>query len=217
MKTYQVRLCKNSACGLRYPILEGENFGIRCPACLGETEAVLSRDLILENSAARPLTQTGPNVLLDNVRSSWNVGSILRSAEGLGFSHAFLCGISATPESAAVRKTSLGAEKTVSWSLHPNGARLASELKRERFHLLALETRRDAQNIRDWLPGALPASHIVLVLGSEVTGIDPGILGLAHEIICLPMLGQKQSFNVAVAFGIAAYQLRLKLNDQSAE
>jgi tRNA G18 (ribose-2'-O)-methylase SpoU len=150
-------------------------------------------------------------VLFDNVRSSWNVGSILRSAEGLGFSHAFLCGISATPESAAVRKTSLGAEKTVSWSLHPNGERLVRKLKDGGFHIIALETGLEAQNIGDWQPGKCSPSDLVLVLGSEVTGVDPGILSLANETISIPMFGEKQSFNVAVAFGIAAYQIMLGL------
>jgi tRNA G18 (ribose-2'-O)-methylase SpoU len=148
-------------------------------------------------------------VLLDNIRSALNVGSILRTADGFGFEHAYLCGISASPTSAEVRKTSLGAEANVAWSLHPDGLRLCRQLKEEGFHILALETAEGATDLKDWKPRVRAGDcKIVLVLGNEVTGIDPGILQASDEVVCLPMHGQKRSFNVAVSFGIAGFQIR---------
>jgi tRNA G18 (ribose-2'-O)-methylase SpoU len=143
-------------------------------------------------------------VLVDNVRSAWNVGSILRTADGFGFGQAFLCGITPTPEQAEVRKTALGAEQFVAWSQHRDAVRLAERLKAEGWRVWALE----------FDEGAVPVQRaggdgqkIVLIVGSEVTGVDPGLLALADKLVYLPMRGQKRSFNVAVAFGAAAFAL----------
>ncbi|HCK67175.1 MAG TPA: hypothetical protein DHW49_13005, partial [Anaerolineae bacterium] len=85
-------------------------FGIRCPHCLGETK-VVSQKIIHEEDKSRKKVKSKDKVsravLLDNIRSAWNVGSILRSADGLGFDRVFLCGITPTPENEAVTKTSL--------------------------------------------------------------------------------------------------------------
>ena len=78
-------------------------------------------------------------VLLDNIRSAWNVGSILRSADGFGFSHAYLCGITPTGDNEAVTKTSLGAEDSVPWSHHKDAVKLAKGLKTEGWRIYVLE------------------------------------------------------------------------------
>lgn len=77
--------------------------------------------------------------LVDNIRSAWNVGAILRSADGFGFAHAYLCGITPTPENEAVKKTSLGAEVFVNWSYHKNAVKLVKDLRNEGWQALALE------------------------------------------------------------------------------
>ena len=104
--TYEIRVC--DSCGLRYPLLQGHPHGTRCPVCMGSTRHLLSRKLILEPTRdlnpPSPDERQGFSVLLDNIRSAWNVGSILRSADGFGFVHAYLCGISPTPEVEAVQK-----------------------------------------------------------------------------------------------------------------
>ena len=143
-------------------------------------------------------------VLVDNVRSAWNVGSILRTADGFGFSHAFLCGFTPTPEQAEVRKTALGAEQFVTWSQHRDAVKLVEGLKGEGWKVLALEFADGAVEIQKAEGGK---QRTVLIVGSEVTGVDPGLLALADQIIYLPMHGQKRSFNVAVAFGAAAFAL----------
>ena len=143
-------------------------------------------------------------VLTDNIRSAWNVGSILRSADGFGFDHAYLCGISPTPEIEPVRKTSLGAEEYVTWSHHNNAVVLVNGLKKEGWRILALEEDQRAKKITAYKP---TAQNTVLIIGSEVTGVDPELLKLSDHILMIPMRGEKRSFNAANAFAIAAYAM----------
>ena len=160
------------------------------------------------------MAETGHHlaVLLDNIRSAWNTGSILRSAEGFGFSHAYFCGITPRADHPDVRKTALGAERTVAWSMHRNAVQLAHHLKNDGHYILALESGPNAIALAHLEPAGLRNKPVVLVLGSEVTGIDPGLLDLADRTVCLPMQGRKRSFNVAVAFGAAAYTLNSLLS-----
>ncbi len=144
-------------------------------------------------------------VLLDNIRSAWNVGSILRSADGFGFGHAYLCGITPTPEVDAVQKTSLGAEEYVTWSYHHDATKLAKGLKKEGWTILALEE--DERSIPLSKGKKIKADSMALIIGSEVTGVDPDLLDLADHILHIPMRGGKRSFNVANAFSVAAYAL----------
>lgn len=217
--SYEIRICES--CGLRYPLLEGHPFGTRCPACMGETRLALSRSLKHEPGPARlsPLNPKeqkklrdpgqGPSlaVLLDNIRSAWNVGSILRSADGFGFSHAYLCGITPTGENEAVTKTSLGAEDTVPWSYHKDAVRLVRGLRTEGWNVYALEEDARATEIRR-APDLADRSPLnVLIVGNEVSGVDPALLDLCDQIFYIPMRGEKKSFNVAIAFSIAAYAL----------
>lgn len=188
-------------------------FGTRCPVCLGETNVTLRvgrgpdtepKHFLTPNHS--PVSRRELAVLLDNIRSAWNVGSIFRSADGFGFTHAYLCGITPTPESEAVTKTSLGAEDTVSWSYHKDSVKLVRGLKKEGCQVWALEEHERAIPISTY-PDSNSPSPVILILGNEVTGVDPGLLDLADRIFHIPMQGEKTSFNVAIAFGIAAYQL----------
>ena len=207
---YQIRLC--NSCGLRYPLMDGHTFGTRCPICMGDTRLILSRELVYEPKHARPTSSSGAKhtglaVLLDNIRSAWNVGSIFRSADGFGFAHAYLCGITPTPDIEAVTKTSLGAEDSVPWSHHKDAVKLVKGLKIEGWKIWALEECDGASTI---VGASLPKSNkqVVLIVGSEVTGVDPELLELSDKIFYIPMRGEKKSFNVAMAFSIAAYSIR---------
>jgi len=146
-------------------------------------------------------------VLLDNIRSAWNVGSILRSADGFGFTHAYLCGITPTGDNEAVTKTSLGAEDAMPWSYHKDGVKLVRGLKAEGWSIYALEEDGRATNFHRAVDVTYKSRRDVLILGNEVTGVDPELLDLCDHIFYIPMRGHKKSFNVAIAFGIAAYAL----------
>lgn len=203
---YEIRVC--ASCGLRYPLQKVNSGSARCPICLGGTEVVLNKVIREEERvlAKTPRKKGGIHaVLLDNIRSALNVGSIFRSADGFGFEHIYLCGITPTPENEAVTKTSLGAEEYLSWSYHKNAVALIHELKKEGWNVFALEEGEGSVEL-----GKQKISKIkktVLILGSEVTGVDPELLSLCDQIISIPMRGQKRSLNVAIAFSVAAYAL----------
>jgi tRNA G18 (ribose-2'-O)-methylase SpoU len=213
--SFEIRRCES--CGLRYPLLEGHPFGTRCPLCMGNTRVILRRELITEpGPGSRRLNVPHEKkderkkqfaVLLDNIRSAWNVGSILRSADGFGFTHAYLCGITPTADNEAVTKTSLGAEDAVPWSYHKDALKLVKGLKAQGWKVYALEDDERALEIDEALHLTDTHAQNVLIVGSEVTGVDPELLDLCDAIFYIPMRGEKKSFNVAIAFGIAAYAL----------
>ena len=151
-------------------------------------------------------------VLLDNIRSAWNVGSILRSADGFGFSHAYLCGITPTADNESVTKTSLGAEDSVPWSYHKDAVKMVKGLKSEGWKVYGLEEDQRAIPLESVsLPPKVQGRDSalqILIVGNEVTGVDPELLDLCDQIFFIPMLGEKKSFNVAIAFSVAAYALR---------
>jgi tRNA G18 (ribose-2'-O)-methylase SpoU len=205
--SFEIRICES--CGLRYPITQEQQYGDRCPVCMGETRVILNRQLIHERKSVsneHPVNEKGwaIAILLDNIRSAWNVGSILRSADGFGFAHAYLCGITPTPDNEAVTKTSLGAEDSVSWSHHKDAVKLVRGLKKEGWRILALEDDERALPLDE---SRTTTQKSVLIVGNEITGVDPELLDLCDSIYCIPMRGEKKSFNVAIAFGIAAYAL----------
>jgi len=216
--SFEIRVCES--CGLRYPLMEGHPHGTRCPICMGETRAVLRRELIVEvprvdhpsiRDTSRSSKKRGERaVLLDNIRSGWNVGSIFRSADGFGFTHAYLCGITPTPENDAVQKTSLGAEDSVPWSYHKDAVQLVKGLKREGWIVIVLEEDPRGTSILDIdLSGGRIRRDTALIVGNEITGVDPELLELCDEIVSIPMLGEKKSLNAAIAFGVAAHALTL--------
>jgi tRNA G18 (ribose-2'-O)-methylase SpoU len=144
-------------------------------------------------------------VLLDNIRSAWNVGSIIRSADGFGFDHVYLCGITPTPDNEAVMKTSLGAEETMPWSYHKDAVKLISGLKREGWHIIALEEGEISVDFNSI--SSKPGDKLVVILGSEVTGVDPDLLKLSDAVVAIPMRGVKRSLNVAIAFSVVAFAI----------
>lgn len=222
--SHEIRLCES--CGLRYPLATGHPFGTRCPACLGATRVILNRQLVTEtkpdshhknrkNAERKKIERRRERgksvaVLLDNIRSAWNVGSILRSADGFGFMHAYLCGITPTADNETVTKTSLGAEDSVPWSYHKDAVKLVKGLKLEGWEVYALEEDMRSLSISYFTDLQSP-NPAVLIVGNEVTGVDPGLLDLCDKIFYIPMLGEKKSFNVAIAFGIAAYALNAQI------
>jgi tRNA G18 (ribose-2'-O)-methylase SpoU len=202
---YQVRLCQNPACGLRYPLVEGHPFGERCPLCLGATVSAGTRPLSPEPFLPANPPQLHLEALLDNVRSAWNVGAIFRTADGLGVEKIHLCGITPTPENASVKKTALGADQTIPWTSARNALSAAEKLKAAGARLWALE--QDDRAVPANTAWELTSQPLVLIVGNEVTGVDPGLLDLCERIVYLPMQGKKRSLNVEVAFGVAIFAL----------
>lgn len=206
--SYEIRECTEAKCRGRFPAAVGQLPDDRCPWCGGRTRVVhrlAPPGEAVADHASPPVTLSVLAGLLDNVRSIFNVGSIFRSADGAGFSHLYLCGVTPTPAQRKLAKTALGAEQHVAWSHHRNSVLLADALLAEGWTLWALETGAAAVSIFDAPP---PPSPLALVVGSEVTGVDPDLLARCARCVAIPMAGRKQSLNVATAFGVAAVLLR---------
>jgi tRNA G18 (ribose-2'-O)-methylase SpoU len=155
-------------------------------------------------------------LVLDNIRSRENVGSIFRTADAAGVAKIYLCGITPTPDdgnpsnfsesSSKLSKTALGAEKWVPWEYYKQTFRLLSSFDKKKFCIIALELNKKSDNI---FKIKLPKNkNIIIVLGNEVKGLSRAILKRADKIAAIPMHGRKESLNVAVAAGVALYQLR---------
>lgn len=196
--------CSNPACSFRFPAPPAM---LQCPRCGSSLISVPEAPGLAEanprdETARRPL-----EALLDNIRSTYNVGAMFRTSDGAGVSHLYLTGTSPTPENLRVGKTALGAEFSVPWSWHANGLQAALQIKAQGRQLWALEIGPDSTSIFQAAP-EIPDEPLCLVVGNEVSGIDPGILALCDRRVWIPMQGYKRSLNVAIAFGIAVYTLR---------
>lgn len=164
------------------------------------------------------MVKKGIYLVLDNIRSRENVGSIFRTADAAGVSKIYLCGITPRPsqyqvssikyqgETDKIAKTALGAEKWVPWEYHKQTLRLLKKLRDEGLELIALEQTKDSTNI--FKLKSLGSRPTALVLGNEVKGLSPEILKYCDKKISIPMYGRKESLNVSVAAGIAVYQLK---------
>jgi len=225
---FQMRQCQNESCRFRFPAPAGTQEGSRCPECGAATtfvnepfgakasgnEACGSQAFGNEAFATRSTASNdddGPPVeaLLDNIRSVFNVGAMFRTADGAGLRRLHLCGITATPRHPKVAKTALGAEQSTPWTRYTNALDAARTLRDQGAQLWALERRPGSESLFLADPRQAGAP-IVLIVGNELAGIDPQLLDLCDRVLHIPMAGVKQSLNVAIAFGVAAYCLRYK-------
>ncbi|MBK8987554.1 MAG: TrmH family RNA methyltransferase [Chloroflexi bacterium] len=200
---FQLRQCANDACRFRFPLTDKRVTGERCPAC-----GAAARLVAIYTSAAPPSAapvQRHVEALLDNIRSIYNVGSMLRTADGAGLRHLHLGGITPPPDHPKVTKTALGAEQAVGWTRWNNGLETAVALQQRGYLLWALEGAPDAAPL--WAAVVPPQTPILLIVGNEIAGVDPEILVLCDKVLYIPMHGVKHSLNVASAFAIAAYHL----------
>lgn len=159
-------------------------------------------------------------LVLDNIRSRENVGSIFRTADAAGVSKIYICGFTPTPRPGTfdieklspkqyintdkIAKTALGAEQWVTWEYHRDTWRLVQQLIRDGVQIVALERTKTAEDI---FKMKLPVGPMALIVGNEVKGISPNILKRANKVAAIPMYGRKESLNVAVAAGIAVYAI----------
>jgi tRNA G18 (ribose-2'-O)-methylase SpoU len=151
----------------------------------------------------RPLPVT---VLLDNVRSMYNVGAFFRTADAVGIEQLLLCGITAYPPKAEISKTALGAEDHVRWEHRWDAAATVQSIRDRGYEIAAIETSTRSVDLFDWRP----RFPVCVLFGHEVDGVQHGLLDLADTFVCLPMLGAKHSLNVATAGGVVMYELLRK-------
>jgi tRNA G18 (ribose-2'-O)-methylase SpoU len=143
-------------------------------------------------------------ILLNDIRSLYNVGSIFRTSDAAQIEHVYLTGITGTPEHRGVHKTALGAQDTVLWTYVKEATPLITRLKGEGYTIAALEITDTPTRTT-----AVELAHfpLCLILGNEVTGVSDELIALADLALEIPQFGAKQSLNVAVAYGIAVFDL----------
>ena len=146
------------------------------------------------------------SILLDNVRSLYNVGAFFRTADAANIEKLYLCGITGKPPKRAIAKTALGAEESVAWEHTWEPLPLIAALRERGVEMVAIETTVRAVDLFDWAP----RFPVCVVFGHETDGIQPEISALCDIHVRIPMLGTKHSLNVATAGGVVIYELLRK-------
>ncbi len=141
-------------------------------------------------------------IVLNNIRSLYNVGSIFRTSDAMGVGKLYLCGITGTPENPRLAKTALAGLGSVEWEYKKSALRTVKHLKSQGYYVVCLELAENSVPIT-----ARPNRPIALVLGHERSGVDKRILAECDEVMAIPMQGVGKSLNVSVAYGIAAHEL----------
>jgi tRNA G18 (ribose-2'-O)-methylase SpoU len=150
-------------------------------------------------------TRIPVSLLLDDIRSANNVGSLFRTADCFALEHVYLCGITATPPHRDILKTALGATETVPWSHHADALALVHELKGDGAQVQCLEQTEQSVFLRDFV--AAGDGRLILVVGNEVKGVSQAVIDAADGAIEIEQFGTKHSLNVAVAAGAAVWAL----------
>ena len=143
------------------------------------------------------------HIVLENIRSAFNVGSIFRTSDAGAVEHIHLCGYTCHPPNAKLAKTALGAFDYVPWTHHASATDAIQVLRDQGVHIVAIETGEHAKvmGAYEW------PEPVAIVLGNEVTGISQELLDQCDEIVRIPMLGHKNTVNVASAFGIVLFNI----------
>lgn len=149
-------------------------------------------------------------LILNNIRSAHNVGAILRTADGAGIDKVYLCGITPTGTHSKVEKTALGAENFVDWEYKANILKLCTTLREEEYTIVSIEQTDDSISYSEY---DYP-NHTALILGHEISGVEPEVLAITDACIHIPMRGKKESLNVATAAGIISYEVTRVNNDK---
>ena len=148
-------------------------------------------------------------IVLDNVRSAYNVGSVFRTADAFRIEKLYLCGITGTPPNKEILKTALGATDSVEWQYGKSSYDTVLDLKNQGYLVFIVEQADKSIDLYKFIPGI--DSKIALVFGHEVFGVNEELLNLSDGCIEIPQFGTKHSFNVAVTAGIVLWDIHSKL------
>lgn len=204
---YLICQCMRPTCAFRFHVSDHQA-NTRCPKCGSPTRLIpYAQPVSPERPQENVLGSAHIEILLDNIRSAYNVGAIFRTADGAGIRHIHICGITPTPDAPKIRKTALGAEFTTPWSQYWNSLEIVEQKRHSKYKIWALENHPTAAPIFE-IHKFTSQSPVLLLLGNEISGVDPGLLSKADDIFYIPMIGEKDSLNVSVAFGIAVYLIQ---------
>ncbi|MBT8296886.1 MAG: RNA methyltransferase [Maribacter sp.] len=164
----------------------------------------------LDIKAFKKARKTPLIVILDNIRSLNNIGSVFRTADAFLVEKIYLCGITARPPHKDIRKTALGATESVAWEYRKDTLDLVLELKKEGCQVVAIEQAEDALMLNEFSTES--GLKYALVFGNEVKGVSQEVVNVSDKVLEIPQYGTKHSLNIAVSAGIVVWDLWSKLN-----
>lgn len=148
-------------------------------------------------------------IVLDNVRSLNNVGSVFRTADAFLVEAVYLCGITGTPPNKEIQKTALGATESVAWKYFKTTLEAVEELNKNKYIVYAIEQAESAIMLNNFMPSK--KQKIAIIFGNEVKGVEQDVIDASTDVIEIPQLGTKHSLNISVSVGIVMWDLFLKL------
>lgn len=163
----------------------------------------------LDVAAFKAASKTPIILVLDNIRSLHNIGSVFRTADAFRVQEIVLCGITAQPPHKDIHKTALGATESVSWRYESDSLQAVKTLKEKGVKVIAVEQAEGAQSLESFTPKA--HTTYALVFGNEVKGVAQEVVSAAHGVLEIPQYGTKHSLNVSVSVGVVVWQLFQKL------
>lgn len=161
----------------------------------------------LSGGSESPYAPRAVSVVLEDVRSLWNVGAIFRTSDGAGVHQLFLCGVTGCPPRKEISKTSLGAENTIPWEYSTSAVPVLRKMHEQRLLIVGLERSEGSASLYGSRAQSLIRAPMALIVGNEVNGLSAESRNLCDLLVYIPMRGTKESLNVAVAFGVAIYSM----------
>lgn len=148
-------------------------------------------------------------IILDNIRSTNNIGSVFRTADAFLLRKIYLCGVCATPPDKGIRKTALGATDSVAWEYAEDPLELVIKLQSKGIKVLAIEQAENSVMLDEFIPEK--SQEYAVVFGNEVKGVRQDVVSQSDEVIEIPQLGTKHSLNIAVSAGVVCWDLFVKM------
>lgn len=164
----------------------------------------------LDVEAFKEAEKTPIILVLDNIRSLNNIGSVFRTADAFRIQKIYLCGITATPPHKDIRKTALGATESVAWEYRKSTLELVGELKGIGVHTIAVEQAENATMLNDFVCDA--SETLALVFGNEVKGVSQEVVTACDTVLEIPQFGTKHSLNISVSAGVVVWDLWSKMS-----
>lgn len=148
--------------------------------------------------------KTPITIVLDNIRSALNVGSVFRTADAFLIENIILCGITTIPPNKEIRKVALGATNSVNWQSEKNTVNAITKLKNQGYHIIGIEQADKSLKLNNF---TLHKKPIAIIVGNEVNGVSEDVINMCDEVIEIPQFGTKHSLNVSVTNGIVIWEL----------
>lgn len=146
-------------------------------------------------------------VVLENIRSAYNVGSVFRTADAFLLNSIYLCGYTAYPPHKEIKKTALGADETINWKRFVTAKEAIEDLRSDGYEILAIEQAENSTILNKYQFADKPDKKIALIFGNEVTGVEQSTIEICDGCIEIPQMGMKHSLNVSVAAGIVLWEV----------